>query len=640
MSVRRSTFSHPTRGAPSKSVHHIGENAIHHNIVVDAQSYEIGDKVSIFSSSNKSWHEDGVIVDIDRRGQLKIAYNKVKNRLLQSKWLSPDNAVGSLKKRLDENICTSKTIAQLIRQQITYLDSLIERRQGEMKSLAEEVVKARQQKGVLAQELAKIEGGEAVAREMTRMGNVHLEDIIEHKEAKSLQPIEKGHSVARLAESMIFALRWSIMRVTSVPSKLRGGDFNECIDAHFPEKGSGSPYHTPAHRLGDFTFKDYGPKIFKRIRAELSGVNELEYLEMIAHNQKFLEFISNSRSGAFFFFSSNGRFMIKTISKVECDFLRQNLKKYYFHLMEHKDTMLAKVYGLHRIKIHGVSLKFVVMESIFYSGNPKYIHQIFDLKGSRGQTRMATAKDFERAPTENFTSTVLKDNDFIEREISIKVGKEEAAKFRKILENDIKFLKKLKVIDYSLLVGLHHTDKKVPQATKNQPFRLSHTLGGDWKNGVHLSVPPSLMRAGSSDVVLARDNDESLSSPQSRSPSSAAPSPRSATMPSQSPERKAASAGERSLSASEHGATDERSNNQKKTSSRSLAEMRNVWSSEDGKTIYYIGVIDILIQYGMKKKMEHTYKTSVLGGSESDVSVIPPDRYAKRFLDFLMPRIM
>jgi len=118
------------------------------------------------------------------------------------------------------------------------------------------------------------------------------------------------------------------------------------------------------------------------------------------------------------------------------------------------------------------------MESVFYSKNPKYIHTIFDLKGSRGQTRMATAEDFSRAPTENFTSTVLKDNDFVDRKVQISLHSETMKAFREQITKDVEFLKKLKVIDYSLLVGIHYKDKAVPQ--DGQPFRLT-PQGGAWK---------------------------------------------------------------------------------------------------------------------------------------------------------------
>ena len=41
-------------------------------LVCEGEAYEIGDKVSILSVSNNQWFDDGVIIDIDRRGILFV----------------------------------------------------------------------------------------------------------------------------------------------------------------------------------------------------------------------------------------------------------------------------------------------------------------------------------------------------------------------------------------------------------------------------------------------------------------------------------------------------------------------------------------------------------------------------------------
>ncbi|KAL0490576.1 hypothetical protein AKO1_009576 [Acrasis kona] len=55
--------------------------------------------------------------------------------------------------------------------------------------------------------------------------------------------------------------------------------------------------------------------------------------------------------------------------------------------------------------------------------------------------------------------------------------------------------------------------------------------------------------------------------------------------------------------------------------------------SEDGKEVYYMGIIDTLITYGDKKALEHHFK-SFLTGNEHGKSVVPPNEYASRFLLF------
>jgi hypothetical protein len=46
-------------------------------------------------------------------------------------------------------------------------------------------------------------------------------------------------------------------------------------------------------------------------------------------------------------------------------------------------------------------------------------------------------------------------------------------------------------------------------------------------------------------------------------------------------------------------------------------------------------IIDILQQYGARKKLEHRYKTLRYAGERAGISVTSPPVYAKRFLQFM-----
>ncbi|GAM23972.1 hypothetical protein SAMD00019534_071470 [Acytostelium subglobosum LB1] len=60
---------------------------------------------------------------------------------------------------------------------------------------------------------------------------------------------------------------------------------------------------------------------------------------------------------------------------------------------------------------------------------------------------------------------------------------------------------------------------------------------------------------------------------------------------------------------------------------------------EDGQANdehYFMGIIDILMLYSLRKKLEHTYKTLKFGsGSKHEISSVSPAEYSKRFQDFL-----
>jgi len=62
-----------------------------------------------------------------------------------------------------------------------------------------------------------------------------------------------------------------------------------------------------------------------------------------------------------------------------------------------------------------------------------------------------------------------------------------------------------------------------------------------------------------------------------------------------------------------------------------------VWS-RDKSQIYFIGLIDFLIHFGLKKKTEHLLKTAA--GHELDASCVDPDFYAIRQVDFFKSHVL
>eukprot|EP01027_Heterolobosea_sp_BB2_P010369 GEZU01015219.1.p1 GENE.GEZU01015219.1~~GEZU01015219.1.p1 ORF type:complete len:170 (-),score=29.06 GEZU01015219.1:40-549(-) len=128
--------------------------------------------------------------------------------------------------------------------------------------------------------------------------------------------------------------------------------------------------------------------------------------------------VTDGKSGSFFFYSHDGRFLIKTIKHCEMNTLLHMLRKYYNHVTANPDTLLARFYGLHKID----DTPFVVMENIFETNEE--IHLIYDLKGSTlGRT--------------NAGGYIRKDLDF-ENECRIRLGPERRAIFLSQLEKDIK----------------------------------------------------------------------------------------------------------------------------------------------------------------------------------------------------------
>ena len=67
----------------------------------------------------------------------------------------------------------------------------------------------------------------------------------------------------------------------------------------YPSRGSQT---TPAHSNRDFTFYDFCPSVFRRIRA-LFGIDAADYLLSLTAEYQLSEIISPGKSKSFFYFS-------------------------------------------------------------------------------------------------------------------------------------------------------------------------------------------------------------------------------------------------------------------------------------------------------------------------------------------------
>ena len=96
--------------------------------------------------------------------------------------------------------------------------------------------------------------------------------------------------------------------------------------------------------------------------------------------------VSEGKSGSLFYWSHDGRFMVKTIGADERGSLIAMLRSYRNYVTSHKDTLLAKYLGLYDLRVPaagGSSCKvfhLVIMSNVF--NTPLEVHERFDLKGT------------------------------------------------------------------------------------------------------------------------------------------------------------------------------------------------------------------------------------------------------------------
>lgn len=195
----------------------------------------------------------------------------------------------------------------------------------------------------------------------------------ERNDVATSKLISQGHDNFELIFMMLMGIRTSVGKFANVlPRGLGTVDFDQKWDGDFLSKGSAD---TPGHKHHDFRFKDYCPLVFREIRERFS-VTCQDYLLSLTSEYVLVEMFTNSKSGSFFFYSADYRYILKTCSKREAAFLLAALPQYHAHLMAHRYTLLCRFFGLHRVHLPsalGRKVYFVVMGNVFPIDKP--IHE-------------------------------------------------------------------------------------------------------------------------------------------------------------------------------------------------------------------------------------------------------------------------
>lgn len=286
-----------------------------------------------------------------------------------------------------------------------------------------------------------------------------------------------------------------------------------------------------SERVPTLRFESFGLDVFSNI----AGVGLLEKLKG-SLGESSLDYVSittNSKSGEFFFFSGDFRFLVKTISSKEASVLQHMLPAYQAYIRECPDSWLVRFAGLVRFEVPEMPSRFFIVMSNVFEGAPK-MHDTFDLKGSM----------YSRKKKEG--ESIGKDQDWFDSGQRLCLDEVTRRRFCEVHEKDVEFLLSHRVMDYSMLVGIH------------RPVQVSEDV----------EVDPDEAAA----VAAARRGD-----------------------------------------------------------------LPSALVGEDG-TLYFVGIIDFLIEYGFRKRTENILH--IMKGHADDASCVPPDQYGERQVQFLRESVM
>lgn len=357
---------------------------------------------------------------------------------------------------------------------------------------------------------------------------------------------------------------YTVGNLTSKPDRdVLMQDFYVVESVFLPSEGSNL---TPAHHYPDFRFKTYAPLAFRYFR-ELFGIKPDDYLYSLC-NEPLIELSNPGASGSLFFVTSDDEFIIKTVQHKEAEFLQKLLPGYYMNLNQNPRTLLPKFYGLYCMQSGGINIRIVVMNNVL--PRSMRMHFTYDLKGSTYKRR-ASRKEREKS------NPTFKDLDFLQDMYEgLYFDIETYNALMKTLQRDCRVLESFKIMDYSLLLGIHILDhclkEKEEETTQNVPDAKRPGV----QKVLYSTAMESIQGPGKSGDAMITENPDTMGGIPAK-------------------------------------------------------------SHRGEKLLLFMGIIDILQSYRLMKKLEHSWKALVYDGDT--VSVHRPSFYADRFLKFMNSRV-
>lgn len=209
-------------------------------------------------------------------------------------------------------------------------------------------------------------------------------------------------------------------------------------------------------------FKFHAPYLFHHLLKQDAGFIDLEQSMDFDKNVDAIRDASGAdggKSGEFFFFSSDKKIIVKTINAMEMNKLLEILPQYVDYLEDHKDSLIAKIYGVFTMIRDGIDEEehFVVMRNV--CGLPrKFVERDYDMKGSTFDREKLKGVNLVHKSELNGRGT-LKDTDFFKYEHQLNIQPSLIDRFVTTMQRDANFFRDRNLIDYSLAVFIVNKKK-------------------------------------------------------------------------------------------------------------------------------------------------------------------------------------
>ena len=303
-----------------------------------------------------------------------------------------------------------------------------------------------------------------------------IKDFSKSKSAK-----EKTHRIKYLntIDNKISDIKSIIVEITSEKSQENLG---ENLIENEPNSNHGE----------DAFITEYFPQKFDELRKN-DGITDDIMLKSFSpiKNKSAIDKMGESKgkSGSFFFYSHDRKFIIKTINNEEKETMDEILMDYYNYIEKHESTLITKIYGIYTVVIKNASSVNIILMQNLFGCSPIHIQRMFDLKGSTFQRKTKNPQNWRK-------DQVLKDMDYqwitqVERKL-INFNVEDIKSIKRSMESDIVFFKRLNLMDYSLLFIIIENPNNIDPDYRqivgllDDPKYKGHVYRSDNKNYIYI----------------------------------------------------------------------------------------------------------------------------------------------------------
>ncbi|XP_017271228.1 phosphatidylinositol 5-phosphate 4-kinase type-2 gamma [Kryptolebias marmoratus] len=387
------------------------------------------------------------------------------------------------------------------------------------------------------------------------------------RKTKKKHFVQQRVEVFRASDPVLSVLMWGVnhsmndLSQVPVPVMLLPDDFKAStkikVINHFFNKEN-----LPAQ----FKFKEYCPQVFRNLR-ERFGVEDQDYQVSLARSPPLRD--DEGKCMGLLLTSFDRTLVVKEISTEEVEEMHNILSEYHQHIVTcHGSTLLPQFLSMYRVTVESEDTYLLVMRNMFSHRLPA--HRKYDLKVSLLSREASFKEKVKELPT-------YKDADFMSNMQKIYVSDEEKEKMMEKLSRDLEFLVRMRIMDYSLLLGIHNVER----AEREEE-----------------------------DAESSGEEEEEGENDLAAAPYSTSPEGIAGYMKSFKP-----------MGPGEFDP---------------YVDMYAVQSAVAAprREVYFMGLTDVLTQYDTKKKAAHAAK-AVKHGAGAEITTVHPEQYAKRFKEFI-----